>query len=74
MLDGGDSCTLEGDQKQCPEVYDTKTGGIVSIGLGAALAGVSVWMFVRDRKDARKLRLSLEPTDGGAIAGVTLRF
>ncbi len=74
VLDAGDTCTLEGDQKQCPEVYDTKTSGIVSIGVGAALGGISTWMFIRDRKHARKLRISIKPTRGGAIAGVKVRF
>jgi len=74
VLDGGGTCTLEGGQKQCAEVYDTQTTGIASIGVGAALAGVSAWMFMRDRKDERKLLLSLEPSGDGAIAGVTFAF
>ncbi len=77
VLDDGDTCTLEGDQKQCPEVYDTKTSGVVSLGVGAAIGGISAWMFIRDRRDrrdARKARVSIQPTRGGAIAGVTVKF
>ena len=48
-LDGKGTCTLAGGQRQCPNVYDTRTGGFVALGAGGALVVTSVILFVLDR-------------------------
>jgi hypothetical protein len=41
--DGKGTCTVAAPDRQCPEVYDTKTQGIVSGVAGLALGGFGVW-------------------------------
>lgn len=48
-LDGHGTCTPLTGQKQCPDVYDTRTGGIVALAGGGALVVTSVILFVVDR-------------------------
>ena len=47
VADGSGTC--EGDGAECPEVYDTRTAGIVGVSLGILSGGASAWMFVADR-------------------------
>lgn len=47
LADGSGTC--EGDGSQCPEVYDTRTAGLVGVSLGILSGGASVWMFAADR-------------------------
>jgi PEGA domain len=48
-IDGQGSCSLAAGQRQCAEVYDTGTGGIVALAGGGALLVTSVILFVADR-------------------------
>jgi len=48
-VDGRGTCTRAAGQRQCPDVYDTKTGGIVALAAGGALVVTSVILFVIDR-------------------------
>ncbi|MGZ3427085.1 MAG: PEGA domain-containing protein, partial [Polyangia bacterium] len=48
-LDGRGTCALGNGQRQCADVYDTRTGGIVALAGGGALVVTSVILFVVDR-------------------------
>jgi hypothetical protein len=48
-VDGRGTCTRATGQLQCPEVYDTRTGGIVALAGGGALLLTGVVLFVLDR-------------------------
>jgi hypothetical protein len=48
-VDGRGTCSLPGGQRQCADVYDTRTGGIVALAGGGALVVTSVILFVIDR-------------------------
>jgi PEGA domain-containing protein len=48
-LDGRGTCTLPSGQRQCAEVYDTRTGGLIALVGGGALVVTSVILFVVDR-------------------------
>ncbi len=48
-LDGHGTCSLPSGQRQCADVYDTRTGGIVALAGGGALVATSVILFVVDR-------------------------
>ena len=45
-LDGRGSCRLPDGQRQCANLYDTRTGGIVALAGGGALVVTSVILFV----------------------------
>jgi hypothetical protein len=47
LADGSGTC--DGDGMECPEVYDTRTAGIVGVSLGILGGGASAWMFASDR-------------------------
>ncbi|MCU1278894.1 MAG: hypothetical protein JWM53_2440 [bacterium] len=48
-LDGRGTCSLAGGQRQCVDVYDTRTGGIAALAAGGALVATSVILFIIDR-------------------------
>jgi hypothetical protein len=48
-LDGRGTCTGAPGQRQCPESYDTKTGGIAALAGGGALVVSSAVLFIVDR-------------------------
>jgi hypothetical protein len=48
-VDGRGTCARTAGQLECPDVYDTRTGGIVALAAGGALVVTSVIMFVIDR-------------------------
>jgi hypothetical protein len=48
-VDGHGTCALTNGQRQCADVYDTRTGGIVALAAGGALVVTSVILFVIDR-------------------------
>ena len=52
-LDGRGTCTRTDGQRQCPDVYDTRTGGIVALAGGGALVVTSIVLFVVDRPRSR---------------------
>jgi hypothetical protein len=47
LADGSGSCDRQ--DAECPEVYDTRTAGIIGVTLGVLGGGASAWMFVADR-------------------------
>ncbi|MDB4968232.1 MAG: hypothetical protein JWN44_3921 [Myxococcales bacterium] len=49
VLDGRGSCSRPSGQLQCPDLYDTKTGGLVALAGGGALVVTSVVLFIVDR-------------------------
>jgi hypothetical protein len=49
VLDGRGTCSTMTGQRQCPEVYDTRTGGIVALAAGGALVATGIVLFVLDR-------------------------
>ena len=67
---GNPTCTPEPPQTRCPRERDGITPGLVGLGVGAALGGVSGWMFYRDASSGREARVSAR----GAGATVTLTF
>ncbi|MCU1282622.1 MAG: hypothetical protein JWM53_6168, partial [bacterium] len=48
-VDGHGTCRLMSGQRQCADVYDTRTGGIAALAGGGALVVTSVILFVIDR-------------------------
>jgi hypothetical protein len=48
-VDGRGTCSLHNGQRQCAELYDTRTGGIVALAAGGALVVTSVILLVIDR-------------------------
>jgi hypothetical protein len=59
----------------CPDHYDTAARGWVAIGGTAALAGIAVYLVVRERRTGAANRTAyLAPTAGGALAGFAARF
>ena len=52
-VDGHGTCTRATGQRQCPDVYDTRTGGIVALAAGGALVATSIVLFVVDRPRGR---------------------
>jgi hypothetical protein len=73
--DGQGTCPA-GDST-CGDVYQLKPQGFISIGAGAALAGVTIYLFVRERgqqRDAKASSAFVLPTRGGALAGYAFSF
>jgi hypothetical protein len=52
-IDGRGTCTPATGQRQCADVYDTRTGGIVALAGGAALVATSIVLFIVDRGRSR---------------------
>ncbi len=48
-IDGHGTCTPLAGQRQCPSLFDTRTGGIAALASGGALVVTSVVLFVVDR-------------------------
>ncbi|HEX9103048.1 MAG TPA: PEGA domain-containing protein [Polyangia bacterium] len=48
-VDGKGTCARGAGQTQCPDVYDTRTGGYVALAAGGALVVTGVILFVIDR-------------------------
>lgn len=73
-VDGNGTCGESG--KECPEVYDTGTLGLVGLGVGAALGLTTGWMFWRDSEDASAAATAtVAPVaGGGAMGSVHVRF
>lgn len=59
---------------ECPRRYATMAGGLSTTLAGVGLGAASAWMFMRDKKDARRARAALVPTRGGAFAAITFGF
>ncbi len=60
----------------CPNHYDTAAQGWLAVGGAAALAGVTAYLVVTERRAGRAARRTayVAPTAGGAIAGYAARF
>lgn len=59
VLDGQGTCDGAGE---CARLYDTGVAGWTSVAVGVGLAGVSGWMFHRDRASGRTATVSVTPT------------
>ena len=53
--------------RPCTNVYQTKTPGFITLGAGAALAAVSIYLFTHPGGSARAAYVA--PTTDGAVAG-----
>ncbi len=74
--DGKGTCD-DGPNRVCPQVFDTRTQGWASLGVGAALAGMTTWLFVRDHrrnKKQKRMSVGILPTKGGMFGHVLLPF
>jgi hypothetical protein len=69
----------------CPDSYNTALQGWLTIGTAAALAGVTVYLFVTESQaggtaagaagtSGPRRTAFVAPTAGGALAGFTARF
>jgi len=58
----------------CANRYATATQGWIGIGGAIALAGVTVYLVVRERREVRQTAYVAPVADGGAIAGYAIRF
>lgn len=48
-VDGRGTCSPAPGQRQCADLYDTRTGGVIALAAGGALLVTSVVLFVLDR-------------------------
>jgi len=78
--DGENACTPDPPITQCMDLHNTGTVGLLTVGVGVAALGVSVWMWLQDKKHAA-VKPSAEtsgavfaPTRGGAVLGWRGRF
>ena len=72
MVDGKGDCS---DMDTCEYIYNTQTPGFIALGAGAVLGAATVFMFMRDRSDARRMmKVSVWPTANGGMAQLNLRF
>lgn len=55
--------------QQCNDLYDTGTPGYITLGGGAVLAGISIYLFATHDKAPY-----VAPTQGGAVVGFATRF
>lgn len=69
VIDGKGTCP----SGTCPELYDTRNQGLITVGVGALAGAATAWMFLRDRQDEQSM-IVVAPTTGGAVAGLWLRF
>jgi hypothetical protein len=58
----------------CPNSYNGAAGGWLLIGGAVALAGVTVYLVMTERRGAPSRTAYLVPTAGGALAGYAARF
>jgi hypothetical protein len=58
----------------CPSEYQTAGAGYVTLGAGAVLAGVTVYLWVTGKSATPAKTAYVVPTGGGAIAGFSARF
>ncbi|MCG8420060.1 MAG: PEGA domain-containing protein [Proteobacteria bacterium] len=79
ITDGSGTCS----DPTCPDVYDTQTPGLISVGVGVIASAFTGYMFFKDRNDARKAReynalkrarAILAPARGGAVGAVRVEF
>jgi len=60
---------------QCNDLYSTATPGFVSLGAGAVLAGISIYLFATQESASHKNGVSfVAPTRGGAVAGYSIAW
>jgi hypothetical protein len=65
-------CTTDVDP--CPEQYNYAAPGWIAVGGGAALAAVTVYLFVKARPSSPARSAFVVPARGGAMAGYTASF
>lgn len=70
-----DQCTDGSNNENCPFRTNRLPGAFISVGAGAVLAGITVYLIVTRPGSAEPSRMAyVVPTDGGAVAGVSVRF
>ena len=69
---GTPTCEPELPQAQCPRERNTRVPGLIGLGVGAALGGVSGWMFYRDATSGRSAAVGAGP--GAAGGSIVLHF
>jgi hypothetical protein len=73
VLDG--NCTSSPLVGKCPDVYDLKLAGYVSLGAGTVLGAVATWLWLRERPSPRekaKAMFWFAPSREGGVAGFRL--
>jgi hypothetical protein len=72
-IDG--TCPDGSNTSNCPNLYNVTAPAWGTLGAGAVLAGITVYLFVTDDSAQPRARSAfLVPTDGGALAGYATRF
>jgi hypothetical protein len=66
-------CTDGSSNPQCPKFVERSPHAFASVGAGAVLAGITVYLIVT-RSPSSKSTAYVVPANGGAMAGVSLRF
>ncbi len=68
--------SVDGDcaDDACAYYRDTTLSGWLTVGGGAALAGVSVYLFIRGSGESPSKSAFVVPARGGAYAGYSMRF
>lgn len=62
-------------RRQCPDLYDTRLTGVLSLGVGLGLGALSGYMFYKDHQAAEAgPSANLSATRGGGIATLRWKF
>jgi len=73
-VDGHTTCGDGDTNRRCNSVWHTSTAGWITLAAGAGLGGTAAWLHWRDRRARRRPQVTLAPTAGGAVGGITLRW
>ncbi|HEX4419055.1 MAG TPA: hypothetical protein VH165_14185 [Kofleriaceae bacterium] len=74
VLNGRCSTKAKGPTLPCPSQYETLGAGLGTLGGGAVLAGITLYLWVTGAPAAPTRTAYVVPTDGGALAGFATRF
>lgn len=69
-----DKCTDGSDDPTCARKTNRLPGAFVSVGAGAVLAGLTIYLIVTNPPSEPSKTAYIVPTGDGAIAGVSVRF
>jgi hypothetical protein len=73
-LDGDLTCTGV-PSRDCPEIYNTDALGYATLGLGAALAGLTVYLFLRETGASETpAAIAIDVRADRAVAGYCAEF
>ena len=71
-IDG--TCPDGSDASNCPNLYNVTAPAWGTLGAGAVLTGITVYLFATGSPKAPARSAYVVPTDGGAVAGYATRF